>query len=211
MMTEQKYTLDAPAAVLGKNGLATTAGWLTVYNASVQNGEYTGASVEYIPVGVGLPANGYQDAPQLPADSSQAIQRQGSEWLLVADHRGKTAYQTQNRQPVVINTIGELSDELTFSAPSTPFDSWNGKKWVTDKAKQHQSQVEAARIELTQRTDTATAVIAPLQDAVDTELATDEDRAALLAWKKYRVALSRIKTEDAPGITWPEIPTTIKQ
>jgi hypothetical protein len=206
MMTEQKYTLDAPAAVLGKNGLATAAGWLTVYNASAQTGEYNGASVEYIPVGVGLPANGYQDAPQLPADSSQAIQRQGSEWLLVTDHRGKTAYQTQNRQPVVINTIGELSDELTFSAPITPFDSWNGKKWVTDKAAQHQSQVEAAGVELALRAENAAAAIAPLQYAVDTELATEEDKGALLAWKKYRVALSRVDTNTAPDVDWPEAP-----
>ncbi|HBL6727550.1 TPA: tail fiber assembly protein [Serratia liquefaciens] len=205
-MTEQKYTLDAPAAAIGKNGLAIAAGWLTVYNANTQTGEYTGASVEYIPVGVGLPANGYQDAPQLPADSSQAIQRQGGAWRLVADHRGKTAYQTQTRQPVVISTIGELGDALTFLVPGTPFDSWNGKKWVTDKAAQHQSQVEAAGVELALRAENAAAAIAPLQYAVDTELATEDDNVMLLAWKKYRVALSRIDINAAPDITWPETP-----
>ncbi|CAI2527623.1 Bacteriophage tail assembly protein [Serratia ficaria] len=210
-MTEQKYTLDAPAAVIGENGLATAAGWLTVYNASTRTGEYSGASVEYIPVGVGLPAGGHQDAPELPADSSQAIQRQGNAWLLVADHRGKTAYLTQTGQSVVISHIGELDDTLTFLAPSTPFDSWNGKKWVTDKTAQHQSQIAAAQVELASRTAEATAAISPLQDAVDTGIATEEEQAALLAWKKYRVALSRINTEEAPGITWPEAPTPIKQ
>ncbi|MDT3252746.1 tail fiber assembly protein [Serratia sp. root2] len=206
MMTEQKYTLNAPTAVIGKNGLATAAGWLTVYNSSAQNGEYTGASVEYIPVGVGLPAGGHQDAPQLPADSSLAIQRQGSAWQLVADHRGKTAFFIQTGQSVIISQIGELDAALTFLAPATPFDSWDGQKWVTDEDAQHRSQVETAQEELARRTTAATTAIAPLQDAVDTEIATDAEQAALLAWKKYRVALSRIDADTAPDIAWPELP-----
>jgi hypothetical protein len=205
-MNEQKYTLDAPTAAIGKNGLATAAGWLTIYNANAQTGEYTGASVEYIPVGVGLPAGGYLDAPQLPGDNSKAIQRQGNAWQLVADHRGKTAFFTQTGQSVVISQIGELDTALTFVAPATPFERWDGEKWVTDEDARHQSQVETAQAMLVQHTATATAAIAPLQDAVDTEIATEEEQAALLAWKKYRVALSRIDTGTAPDIAWPELP-----
>ena len=38
----------------------------------------------------------------------------------------------------------------------------------------------------------ATARIAPLQDAVDLGVATPDEEAALLAWKRYRVDLNRL-------------------
>ncbi|MEX0424421.1 tail fiber assembly protein [Providencia rettgeri] len=46
--------------------------------------------------------------------------------------------------------------------------------------------------------------IAPLQDAVDLDMATDEEKAQLTAWKKYRVLLNRVDTSTAPDIDWPE-------
>ncbi|WP_387689866.1 tail fiber assembly protein [Photorhabdus sp. RM71S] len=48
--------------------------------------------------------------------------------------------------------------------------------------------------------------IAPLQDAVDLGIATKEEEAALLVWKKYRVMLNRIDTSQAADIEWPEQP-----
>jgi Caudovirales tail fibre assembly protein. len=50
--------------------------------------------------------------------------------------------------------------------------------------------------------------IAPLQDAVDLDEATDADLALLKLWKKYRVALSKVEAQ--PGypvsIDWPAPP-----
>lgn len=54
----------------------------------------------------------------------------------------------------------------------------------------------------------ATTVIAPLQDAVDIDEATEEEIALLKAWKKYRVSLSRLDLSTAPDMTWPEKPDT---
>ena len=48
--------------------------------------------------------------------------------------------------------------------------------------------------------------IAPLQDAVDLEIATEEETSLLEAWKKYRVLLNRVDTSVAPDIEWPTIP-----
>ncbi|WDZ97996.1 tail fiber assembly protein [Herbaspirillum sp. WKF16] len=50
--------------------------------------------------------------------------------------------------------------------------------------------------------------IAPLQDAVDLEIATDAEKAELTAWKQYRVALSRIGQQATypMDIDWPEAP-----
>ncbi|PHM57034.1 tail fiber assembly protein [Xenorhabdus sp. KK7.4] len=44
------------------------------------------------------------------------------------------------------------------------------------------------------------------QDAVDLDMATKEEKAALLAWKKYRVLLNRVDCSTAPDIVWPEQP-----
>ena len=52
----------------------------------------------------------------------------------------------------------------------------------------------------------ATAVIAPLEDAVDFGIATREEETSLNEWKKYRILLSRIDTSAAPDIIWPEKP-----
>ncbi|MCE7761131.1 phage tail protein [Pseudomonas putida] len=54
----------------------------------------------------------------------------------------------------------------------------------------------------------ADAAIAPLQDAVDLEVATPSEIDALKAWKRYRVALNRLPEQ--PGfpemIDWPDLP-----
>ncbi|EHN8933234.1 tail fiber assembly protein [Enterobacter hormaechei] len=48
-------------------------------------------------------------------------------------------------------------------------------------------------------------VIATLQDTVDLNMATDEETANLLEWKKYRVILSRV---DINTPVWPRLPAT---
>lgn len=59
---------------------------------------------------------------------------------------------------------------------------------------------------LSAETDMANRTIAPLQDAVDISIATDEEIARLAEWKRYRVELSRIDINKAPDIEWPVKP-----
>lgn len=49
-------------------------------------------------------------------------------------------------------------------------------------------------------------IIAPLQDAVDLGMATDDEQAQLLAWRKYRVLLNRVDKSAAPDVEWPTPP-----
>jgi hypothetical protein len=65
------------------------------------------------------------------------------------------------------------------------------------------AQAEAKKTKLL---TAAAAAIAPLQDAVELGIATDEEAALLTAWKKYRVLLNRVDTSKAPDIEWPERP-----
>ncbi|EOX7387086.1 tail fiber assembly protein [Enterobacter roggenkampii] len=51
----------------------------------------------------------------------------------------------------------------------------------------------------------ADAIIESLQEAVDVDLASDDEKAGLLAWKRYRVLLSRVDLRaEKPG--WPQVP-----
>ncbi|PIB41828.1 phage tail protein [Pseudomonas sp. 2822-15] len=68
--------------------------------------------------------------------------------------------------------------------------------------------LEVAQEEITRLRSAADYAIVPLQDAVDVDEATDAGLAALKAWKKYRVALSRVPDQpDYPQtIEWPDLP-----
>ncbi|HAS8353784.1 TPA: tail fiber assembly protein [Vibrio vulnificus] len=50
--------------------------------------------------------------------------------------------------------------------------------------------------------------IAPLQDAVDLDMATPEEESALKEWKKYRVLLNRVDTSPGVGVVWPTPPAS---
>ncbi|WP_292970847.1 tail fiber assembly protein [Pantoea sp. UBA4549] len=56
----------------------------------------------------------------------------------------------------------------------------------------------------------AAIVIAPLQDALDLDEATDEETSSLKAWKQYRVAVNRIDANIADDIAWPAQPSYLK-
>ncbi|WP_447742357.1 tail fiber assembly protein [Pseudomonas laurentiana] len=62
--------------------------------------------------------------------------------------------------------------------------------------------------EIAQRRAAADNAIAPLQDAIDLEEATAEEADRLKAWKRYRIALSRVPEQAGyPNeIDWPSLP-----
>ncbi|EMF4708657.1 MULTISPECIES: tail fiber assembly protein [Providencia] len=203
-----KYNLDIITGVIGQDGYVSNNGWVKTYYINEATREYIGATMEYVTIGGGLPAGAYLDAPELPEKPDVAIIRSADEqsWLHVADHRGKTAYNTETRQPVEVDFIGDLPETLTLLEPKTEFDAWNGKKWVTDTEAQKAALIAQAEQEKSQRLDEANNMLTYLQDSIDTGLATDEEAAALQAWKKYRVLLNRVDTSLAPNIEWPEKP-----
>lgn len=70
------------------------------------------------------------------------------------------------------------------------------------------SPVEEAQGEVARLRAIADYAIAPLQDAVDIDEAADGEVVALKAWKKYRVALSRVHEQQGYplAIEWPTMP-----
>lgn len=186
-------------------GFAIIAGWTEVYHYSEITKEFGGASYEFIYEGVSLPAHSCGDAPN-QAPEGKAIIRQGEQWVHVNDYRGQKIYLKETGLESVMREIGDIPDNYTLLKPGSEFDIWNGEKWVFDTEKQHQYYVKLAKEEKAELIYQASEQITYRQDAVDAEIATDEEVAVCEAWKKYRVLLNRIDVNDAPNINWPQKP-----
>lgn len=65
--------------------------------------------------------------------------------------------------------------------------------------------IQLAEDEKQNQLQEASKIIAPLQDAVDLGIATDEEREQLIKWKEYRVLLNRIDVSTASDIDWPTL------
>ncbi|HDC4262635.1 tail fiber assembly protein [Enterobacter cloacae] len=66
--------------------------------------------------------------------------------------------------------------------------------------------IDAAEAKKQNLLSEATVAIAPLQDAVDLKIATENEISKLQDWKEYRVALNRTDTSSAPNVNWPVRP-----
>lgn len=82
----------------------------------------------------------------------------------------------------------------------------NSPAWVDAPPQSKEKSVEFARRYKDGLLSEARLIIDPLQDAVDLAMATEDEKATLLEWKKYRVLLMRIDTSKAPDIIWPLTP-----
>ena len=199
-----KYELQPQSAVLDNNGLTISAGWAVVYNVDAK-GELLQATYQYLPIGVGLPANAYLDAPKSVKDN-QAIIHNGQQWTYPKDLRGTIIYSTETGVETTMQEVGEIPEGYTTSKPTSEFDSWDGKKWQLDVSKQHQYEVNQASAKKNQFIADATSQISYLQDAVDSQIASELEIQLLAKWKKYRVLVNRIDIEQAPNIDWPSQP-----
>ncbi|MDF7627732.1 tail fiber assembly protein [Erwiniaceae bacterium L1_55_4] len=94
-------------------------------------------------------------------------------------------------------SIGWSYDGTVFTAPP-----------LTDEQIAAQKQQKIANNVATKASliAQATVAIAPLQDAVDLDEATDAETALLKSWKQYRVAINRIDANTEDDIIWPEQP-----
>lgn len=194
-------------AKLNSELIATVAGEITVFNYEGETREYLSSSVEYLAIGVGLPANSCTDAPG-EAKAGSAICRTADlkAWEYVADHRGETVYSTETGEEVSITAPGDYPEKTTTLAPSTPYDTWNGSEWVTDTKAQHAADVEAAEQQKTALLSEAQATISLWQTELQLGIISDEDKASLIAWMNYIKAVQAMDTSKAPDITWPDKP-----
>lgn len=138
----------------------------------------------------------------------------GFVWVLVdgvpvlrADHRGPV-YSTATGEGQQFDELGELPEGLTLEPPPGPFHVWVSGAWALDSAAQAQAKAVEVLTERDSHLRTAAIRIAPLQDAQELGEATDEEVAALLKWKRYRVDLNRIEQQGGypQAVVWPSPP-----
>ncbi|HBA9511458.1 TPA: tail fiber assembly protein [Escherichia coli] len=198
-------------AVLDKDDIATVAGDITVYHYNEGTREYTSTSVEYLALGVGIPAHSCTDAPPEAMPGYVVCRTAALDgWERVPDHRGETVYSTENGNPVQITQPGDYPAGTTTKQPATQWDTWNGEEWVTDTERQHAAELEAARQQRQQRVEQAMASI----DLINLKLRagrslTPDETTKLNAVLDYIDALNALDINTAPEISWPEAPLAL--
>ncbi|WP_310510931.1 tail fiber assembly protein [Arsenophonus sp.] len=124
----------------------------------------------------------------------------------MTDNRGKTAFNTDNQASCTVDYLGEIKTGFTLLAPKTPFDKWDGKKWVTDNQAMKADQINTANQTKHQLIDEAESKITLLERKVRLGMATNSEKTALRAWEMYSVKLNDVNTSTAPDIDWPKKP-----
>ncbi|ELJ7525750.1 tail fiber assembly protein [Salmonella enterica] len=180
---------------------------IKIYNLRSDTNEFIGAGDAWIAPHTGLPANCTDIAPpDIPASHIAVFDPETETWRLHEDHRGETVYDTTTGNQVYISSPGPLPENVTSVSPDGEYQKWNGKAWVKDEAAEKAAQLRQAEETKSRLLQMASEKIAPLQDAVDLGLATDDEKAQLDEWKKYRVLVNRVDTSTAPKIDWPKKP-----
>ncbi|MBU5924833.1 tail fiber assembly protein [Enterobacter sichuanensis] len=194
-------------AKLNSEFIATTAGDITVFNYDGETREYLSSSVEYLPIGVGIPANSSTEAPgEAKAGSAICRTKDFTAWEYVADHRGETVYSTETGDAMMVSLPGDYPEGTTTLAPSTPYDTWNGSEWVTDTEAQQAADVEAAEQKKSALLLEAQATISLWQTELQLGIISDEDKASLIAWMNYIKDVQAVDTSKASDIIWPDKP-----
>ncbi|MEC9496061.1 tail fiber assembly protein [Escherichia whittamii] len=195
-------------AVLNSELIATKAGNITVYNYDGETREYISASTEYLAVGVGIPECSCLDAPGA-YKAGYAICRSVNlnSWEYVPDHRGEIVYSTETGESKEITDPGDYPENTTTMAPLTPYDKWDGEKWVTDTEAQHSAAVEAAEAQRQLLIDAAMASISLIQLKLQAgRKLTQAETTRLNAVLDYIDAVTATDTCTAPDVVWPELP-----
>ncbi len=105
-----------------------------------------------------------------------------------------------------MTTLAQFGMGYTSAAPSTPYDKWNGKKWVTDTNAQHAADVAATNQQKQALLDNAAEVTSDWKTELALGIISDEDKANLIEWMNYIKAVKTVDTSKAPDITWPTPP-----
>jgi len=193
-----KVTLD-------KNGLAKSAGTLTIYNFDSLTGEFIGSADEYLQQGVGLPDCACTSPPPQTEAGSVAVYRDDG-WKTIDDHRGETVYSVADGSAILISELGDYPADTTPLAPATAWDKWDGEKWVTDTNAQQAADVKSAARQKAALISEANGVTQAWQTQLLLGIIMDADKALLTEWMKYIQAVQAVDVSQAPEISWPASP-----
>lgn len=127
---------------------------------------------------------------------------------LAYDHNGVICAMDNNVSmlwPIGLSVVELEVVEISPACQANGEWVYNGKK-VIPRVYSTEEMNARAMAEQSARIAVAANVIAPLQDAVDLDMATDAEKARLVEWKKYRVRVSRLDFAAVSDIEWPTAP-----
>ncbi len=186
--------------------MSDTPQTIKIFNLRSDTNEFIGAGDAYIPPHTGLPANCTDIAPpDIPASHIAVFDAGTQTWSLREDHRSETVYDTTTGNQIYISAPGPLPENVTSVSPDGEYQKWDGKAWVKDEAAETAARLREAEGTKRRLLQMASGKIAPLQDAVDLGIATDDEKAQLDEWKKYRVLVNRVDTANPD---WPDVPVS---
>lgn len=181
-----------------------------IYNYSGATGEFTGESfADPDPMDVGnwlIPANACLDKPD-PASKGHSMRRGDLGWESVEDNRG-AIYSTETGDLSTLEDLGPVPAGFTSKVPPSKNHMWNGSSWRLSRDAEI-SILKKEAIDIRSKLQAnAYLRITPLQYASDLDDASDSEKEALLAWKRYCLALNRIELQEGfpSDVVWPKSP-----
>lgn len=180
---------------------------MDIYNYDQITGEYLNKSVaDPNPEEPGqflMPAFSVKTKPPEAGEHEIAVRRAGK-WDKQPDYRG-TQYWLPDGTEYEITEIGKTVPTGAATTPSPgEFYIVKDGKWVIDQTAFDAAQRARNKAQKSDLLAHATQQIGAYQDAVDLDMATADEAAALIAWKKYRVLLNRVNV--AGDVEWPVAP-----
>ncbi|HCP9237865.1 TPA: tail fiber assembly protein, partial [Escherichia coli] len=128
-------------------------------------------------------------------------------WEYVPDHRGEVVYNTETGESKEITAPGDYPENTTTIVPLTPYDKWDGEKWVTDTEAQHSAAVDAAEAQRQSLIDAAMASISLIQLKLQAgRKLTQAETTRFNAVLDYIDAVTVTDTSTTPDVIWPELP-----
>lgn len=122
----------------------------------------------------------------------------------------KSDYEKSNAWPDDLMTVTyDIYQEFAGKPPAGKCrggDNSGFPAWIDVSEPTTEQLIASTELKKKGLAEIASTEIAWRQDAIDAEIATEEETTALAEWKKYRVRLMRIDASKAPDIEWPILP-----
>ncbi|HHZ6405678.1 TPA: terminase large subunit domain-containing protein [Escherichia coli] len=213
---KQAWEVFRPARLMCKRTPMLTEAFGIEVNASNMNRPEDGARFEPL---IGNPGDGSSphcavvdeyhehatDALYTTMLTGMGARRQPLMWAITTAGYNIEGPCYDKRREVIEMLNGSVPENVTWLSPEGEYQKWNGTAWVKDAEAEKLFRIREAEEKKTRLIQEATDNITILQDAVNFEMATDEEVSMLSSWKKYRVLVSRIDINTAPDIVWPEL------
>ncbi|WP_393950393.1 tail fiber assembly protein [Kluyvera intermedia] len=184
--------------------ISNEAQTIRIFNLRADTNEFIGAGDAYIAPHTGLPAHCTDVEPPEAVSGTVAVyDLKNGVWNILEDHRGITVYDITSMIPTQLTELGPIPDGFTVISPDGEYQKWNGNSWVKDEEAEKTAKYNETISTKNNLMQVANENILPLQDAVDLDIATDDEKQKLSEWKKFRVMVNRV---DLNNPDWPQVP-----